>query len=86
MTERLHKMVDGVRVEMAREEEALIRAEWAANEEVQKSTQYIELRKQAYPLVAEQLDMMYRDRVNGTNEWMNRIMAIKNKYPKPTGE
>jgi len=29
----LHKMVDGVRVEMSREEEAALKAEWAANDQ-----------------------------------------------------
>ena len=43
---------------------------------------YVEKRKAAYPSVEDQLDMMYWDKVNGTNLWQETISAIKNKYPK----
>jgi hypothetical protein len=35
-----------------------------------------------YPTVQEQLDAMYHDRVNNTDDWFNSIAAIKNKHPK----
>ncbi|MBP5160624.1 MAG: hypothetical protein ILP11_01040 [Alphaproteobacteria bacterium] len=43
---------------------------------------YQEQRMAAYPQTGEQLDMIYWDRVNGTNVWQDTITAIKNKYPK----
>tara|TARA_A100001011_G_C14198043_1_gene794421 strand:- start:42 stop:761 length:720 start_codon:yes stop_codon:yes gene_type:complete len=43
---------------------------------------YASLRQQEYPSREEQLDMMYWDRVNGTNVWEETIQAIKAKYPK----
>lgn len=43
---------------------------------------YQELRRRAYPEILEQLDMIYWDKVNGTNNWMTTITDIKNKYPK----
>jgi hypothetical protein len=43
---------------------------------------YITLRQQEYPSREEQLDMMYWDRVNGTNIWEETIQSIKDKYPK----
>ena len=43
---------------------------------------YVELRLEAYPAISEQLDMIYWDKVNGTNLWQDTITAIKNKYPK----
>ena len=43
---------------------------------------YSELRERAYPSIQEQLDMLYWDTVNGTNNWMDKITEIKNKYPK----
>ncbi len=43
---------------------------------------YINLRQQEYPSREEQLDMMYWDRVNGTNVWEETIQAVKEKYPK----
>ena len=43
---------------------------------------YATLRSQEYPSREEQLDMMYWDKVNGTNIWEDTIQAIKDKYPK----
>ena len=43
---------------------------------------YITLRQQEYPSREEQLDMMYWDRVNGTNIWEETIQSIKEEYPK----
>ena len=35
-----------------------------------------------YPSLAEQLDMQYWDKINGTNKWQQAINAVKQKYPK----
>lgn len=43
---------------------------------------YIEKRKMEYPPLADQLDMLYHDRINNTDTWMEAIQAVKNKYPK----
>jgi len=43
---------------------------------------YKEKRKAEYPEIAEQLDMIYWDKVNGTNLWQEKIAEIKAKYPK----
>jgi len=43
---------------------------------------YATLRQQEYPSREEQLDMMYWDKVNGTNIWEDTIQSIKTKYPK----
>jgi hypothetical protein len=45
---------------------------------------YKELRAMAYPLIGEQLDMQYWDRVNGTTVWADAIATVKAMYPKPT--
>ena len=39
---------------------------------------YVEHRLQAYPSIAEQLDMLYHD----PNGWRSMIAEIKRKYPK----
>jgi len=39
-------------------------------------------RIEAYPPIKEQLDMLYWDKVNGTNHWQTMITEIKEKYPK----
>lgn len=43
---------------------------------------YKDLRCEEYPSIAEQLDMQYWDKVNGTTIWFDTIKSIKNKYPK----
>ena len=43
---------------------------------------YATLRSQEYPSREDQLDMMYWDRVNGTNVWEETIQGIKDQYPK----
>lgn len=41
-------------------------------------------RQQAYEPIDEQLDMLYWDKINGTNNWETMITTVKNLYPKPT--
>ena len=45
---------------------------------------YKEQRASAYKSIAEQLDMQYWDRVNGTDTWKQHIDAVKTAHPKPT--
>lgn len=52
----------------------------------QSEPTYAELRQQEYPPIEEQLDMLYWDKVNGTNDWADLITEIKEKYPKPAAE
>ena len=51
-----------------------------APQEPEKS--YIEKRLAEYPPISDQLDMIYWDKVNGTNVWQSKIAEIKAKYPK----
>ena len=43
---------------------------------------YADLRRAEYPAIGEQLDMIYWDKVNNTNLWVEKITEIKEKYPK----
>lgn len=43
---------------------------------------YAEKRQAEYPALSEQFDMIYWDKVNGTNLWQEKIAEIKTKYPK----
>jgi len=43
---------------------------------------YKEQRAMAYKPLAEQLDMMYWDKVNGTTTWQEHINTVKAQYPK----
>jgi len=46
------------------------------------SLNYQRQRLQNYPAIGEQLDMLYWDKVNGTNNWQTAISAVKNQFPK----
>jgi hypothetical protein len=41
-----------------------------------------EKRALAYPSIQDQLDLLYWDKVNGTDNWANTITEVKEKYPK----
>ena len=43
---------------------------------------YVEKRLAEYPPISDQLDMIYWDKIDNTNYWMETITEIKNKYPK----
>jgi len=40
-------------------------------------------RSSEYPLVKDQLDMQYHDKVDGTTTWQDAIQAVKDANPKP---
>jgi hypothetical protein len=44
---------------------------------------YIQARQEAYGSIADQLDMMYWDGVNGTTVWADHIAQVKSDNPKP---
>jgi len=37
-----------------------------------------------YASWGDQLDMQYKDAINGTTTWKDHIAAVKAKYPKPS--
>lgn len=43
---------------------------------------YAEKRAMEYPSIQDQLDMIYWDKINGTENWTTAIAEIKAKYPK----
>tara|TARA_R100000781_G_scaffold12921_1_gene11243 strand:+ start:3014 stop:3334 length:321 start_codon:yes stop_codon:yes gene_type:complete len=49
---------------------------------VEVTLNYEKKRLKEYPHYRDQLDMMYKDQVNGTTTWKDAITAVKNKYPK----
>lgn len=46
------------------------------------SMTYTEQRVAKYPPISDQLDMIYWDKINGTNTWSDTITAIKQQFPK----
>ena len=51
-------------------------------ETIKRQPTYQELRIVEYGTTEEQLDMIYWDKVNGTNKWIEHITNVKEKYKK----
>lgn len=47
-----------------------------------EAKQYQRDRQKQYPSIADQLDMLYWDKVNGTENWLNSIESVKSRFPK----
>tara|TARA_R110002050_G_scaffold200550_1_gene335418 strand:- start:830 stop:1084 length:255 start_codon:yes stop_codon:yes gene_type:complete len=79
------KNVNGIKIELTAEEEALrdIEEATAATEKTAyDALQYQRDREVAYPAMADQLDMQYWDQVNGTTTWKDAIAKVKTDNPK----
>lgn len=46
------------------------------------TTAYKVKRKAEYPSIEDQLDMLYKDKVSGSNEWVKLITEIKTRHFK----
>ena len=44
---------------------------------------YKQKRAAAYPSIADQLDMQYWDKKNGTTTWVDAVAKVKSDKPKP---
>jgi hypothetical protein len=54
--------------------------------EEEKKQAYKDKRRLEYPDIAEQLDMIYHDAMDGTTTWKDAITAVKVKHPKPDAD
>lgn len=79
----MKKIVNGIEVEMTQEEIDQKNSESLAWEQKQLESEWLRNRLKAYPSIGDQLDMIYWDKVNGTNIWVDLITSIKNQFPKP---
>lgn len=77
----LYKRVNGVRAKCSPEEVEERQREWAAFDRTADARKKLENRRNAYPPIAEQLDMIYWDGERGTTEWKDMISSIKNNFP-----
>ena len=91
----LTKMVNGNSIDLSTDEYNTTIDEWAQASFDQESANYIienggesanyaQYRRDAYPSIGDQLDMQYKDAVNGTTTWADAIAAVKTKYAKPS--
>lgn len=56
-----------------------IDADWV----IWQSQEYARKRQAAYDSIGNQLDMIYKDNLNGTTTHKASVEAVKAKYPKP---
>ena len=45
---------------------------------------YVQARQEAYGSIGDQLDMQYKDLLNGTTTWKDHIATVKSDNPKPS--
>jgi len=69
-------------LDIAKPTEAQLDAFEAQANEIEKINNIRSQRANNYPSLADQLDMQYWDKINGTNKWQQAINAVKQKYPK----
>tara|TARA_Y100001937_G_C7112416_1_gene328361 strand:+ start:485 stop:787 length:303 start_codon:yes stop_codon:yes gene_type:complete len=77
------KSVDGVTSELTEEEYAQHKIDIGNYKWEEQQFGYISARQSAYGSIANQLDMMYWDEVNGTTTWKDHIAKVKSDNPKP---
>ena len=78
--------IDGEKVQFSAEEETARDAEEAAavkEKEDYAKIKYRDDRKIAYGDIGDQLDMRYKDLLNGTTTWKDFIAKVKSDNPKP---
>jgi arsenate reductase-like glutaredoxin family protein len=69
-------------IDIAQPTDAQLNALEAQANEIEKINNIRSQRANNYPSLADQLDMQYWDKINGTNKWQQAINAVKQKYPK----
>ena len=83
-----HNIVNGEQVDLTAEEIEATLNFWAENERAkqldEEANGYKVARQSAYASIQDQLDMQYRDNVNGTTTWKDHIAQVKSDNPKPS--
>ena len=79
----LYKQVNNERLEFTDADYAQSVTDLANSKWDAQQFGYIQARQEAYGSIAEQLDMMYWDGVNGTTTWADHIAQVKSDNPKP---
>ena len=79
----LYKQVNNERLEFTDDDYAQAITDLANSKWQEQEFGYIQARQEAYGPIADQLDMMYWDNVNGTTTWKDHIAQVKADNPKP---
>jgi len=72
--------IEWLDTEQVQPTEAEITAEVARLQAEYDNNEYQRQRAQAYPPIADQLDLIYHE---GIDAWKAQIAAVKQEYPKP---
>tara|TARA_R110002020_G_scaffold445018_1_gene656723 strand:+ start:224 stop:490 length:267 start_codon:yes stop_codon:yes gene_type:complete len=76
----------GVHVDLTDAEVAEVEAREAQavkDAEAYALVKYRDDRKKAYGDIGDQLDMRYKDLLNGTTTWKDHVAKVKSDHPKP---
>jgi hypothetical protein len=80
----IYKLVNKVRSEFDDVDYEIAITDKANKDFADQEYGYKQDRHEAYGSIADQLDMMYWDNVNGTTTWKDHIAKVKSDYPKPS--
>jgi hypothetical protein len=82
-TKPITKSVSGVVSEFSDEDYAQAKVDLGNKKWNDQQFGYIQVRKEAYGSIADQLDMQYWDAVNDTTTWKDHVAKVKSDNPKP---
>ena len=74
---------NGEKIDLTDEEQSELEARQAAKAARLASEGYKYRRADAYGAIADQLDMIYWDKLDDTTVWADHIAAVKAAHPKP---
>ena len=79
----MYKQVNNVRDEFTDADYAQSVTDLANSKWDAQQFGYIQARQEAYGSIGDQLDMQYKDLVDGTTTWKDHIATVKSDNPKP---
>ena len=79
----MYKQVNNVRDEFTDADYAQAVTDLANSKWDTQQFGYIQARQEAYGSIGDQLDMQYKDLVDGTTTWKDHIATVKSDNPKP---
>ena len=79
----LYKQVNNERLEFTDDDYAQAKVDLGNSKWNSQQFDYIQARQEAYGPIGDQLDMQYKDAVNGTTTWKDHIAKVKSDNPKP---
>jgi len=79
----MYKQVNNERMELSDSDYDQAKIDLGNSKWEEQQYGYIQARQEAYGSIADQMDMMYWDQVNGTTTWKDYIAKVKSDNPKP---